>query len=55
MMVMLMQGRQSRGLRVPHLVLLLLSTLCSGHHGICSRLVGRMIQQRTDVMNKKGI
>lgn len=54
-MVMLVQGRQSRCLRVPHLVLLLFSPLCSCHHGICSRLVGRMIQKRTDIMNKKRV
>jgi hypothetical protein len=53
MVVMLMQRRQSGGrLGIPHLILFLLSTFRSRHHRIRACLVGWMVQECANVMNK---
>lgn len=52
---MLVQRGQSGARVIPHLILLLLSPLCSGHHGIRAVLVGRVVQESTDVVDKKRV
>jgi hypothetical protein len=51
-MVVLMQRRQAGGLCIPHLILLLLSSFCSRHHGIRACLVRRVVQESANIMNK---
>ncbi len=54
-MVVLLQRRQARLLAAPHLILLLLSALCSGHDLACPRLVCGVVEQRPNVVHKEGI
>jgi hypothetical protein len=51
-MMMLVQRRQSWRLRIPHLILLLLSTLGSCHYGICASLVSWMVQECANIVNE---
>lgn len=53
--VMLVQRRESRCRVAPHLVLLLLPPLCSGHHGIGAGLVRRVVQKGTDVVDEQRV
>ena len=53
--MVLLQGRQRRGLGVSHLALLLLASLRRGHYLAGSGLVGGMVEQSANVMDEKGI
>jgi hypothetical protein len=54
-MVVLVQRRQSRRRVISHLILLLLSPLRSGHHGIRASLIRWVVQKGTDVVDKQRV
>lgn len=53
--VVLVQGRESRRRVAPHLVLLLLPPLSGGHHGIGAGLVRGVVQEGTDVVDEQRV
>lgn len=55
MVMMLQRGEICRRLRTPHLRLLLLTALGCRHYLRGAVLVGRMVQQRTNVMYEKRV
>jgi hypothetical protein len=53
--VVLMKGRETWARVIPHLILLLLPPLRSGHHGICAGLVCWVVQEGTNIVHKQRV
>lgn len=53
--VVLVQRREPRRGVAPHLILLLLSPLGSSHHGIGASLVGGVVEESANVVDKERV
>jgi hypothetical protein len=55
MVVVLVQGGQSRSLRISHLVMLLFSTFRRRHDRIRTGLICWVVEERTNIVHKQWI